>query len=214
MSCPQQYANAFDYAMLWQCEAVTSGVTTSGTGAGTLTDADADFIELRVAAGMWVYNASRNTYGRITAVASGELLTTNIWYAGDVYQIAHVTTTETAIIDTYLRLAAGDINAARNSVGACDCTIDSAVDLMVRKLNCIIAAVSHHCPCAQPHISDEMRTEYLRWASDMLAAIRNGKLELCQGETGSEYPAMATAERAWTDWAAAEIELNRIARES
>jgi len=51
------------------------------------------------------------------------------------------------------------------------------------------------------------------WLELQYDLIREGKVVLCSGETGSQYPAFADAEIAHTDWSAAEIILHRIARE-
>ena len=45
-----------------------------------------------------------------------------------------------------------------------------------------------------------------------LDAIRTGAIELCEGETGKDYPAYGYAEQAWEEGTAAQIIANQYAR--
>ena len=46
--------------------------------------------------------------------------------------------------------------------------------------------------------------------TDTLNQIRTGEIELCQGYTGSSFPAISYAHVAWTPWRAAEIVIDRL----
>lgn len=213
MTCLERYAEALDFAVMWRCTSLQSGAATAGALVSTLTTTGVDFTR-DVEVGMPVYNATRGTYGKVTTVAPLVLGTTTLWSTGDVYQIALIGANEVATIETFLRISAGDINAVRAAVNGCSCTVASMLDGYLRKLNVVAAAVMHDCPCARPNISDQMRSELMSWVLSTLDAIRTSKLELCEGHTGADYPAFATAQQAWTDWRAAEIMVDRIMRES
>ena len=207
------YAAAFDYAVFYMCEHLLAGADTAGAGT-TLTDAAATFLTTEyLEAGMPLYNATTNEYGKIVTVVSNTTLLTDItWSLGDLYQIAKVSADTVAMIESYLRIGAGDINAVRSAAGAASCAISEELDMYMRKLNVVGAAVLHNCPCARPNLSDGMRQALLMWMNEQLDAIRTGKLELCSGYTGSAYPYIAIAQPGWTDWRRAEILIDRILR--
>ena len=116
-------------------------------------------------------------------------------------------------VKNYLRRAASTINMARQAQGACDCTLSSVSSDYLRDLSIVLAVVYHKCPCARPNLTtDEMRM-YLEQASGELSMIRTGELELCQGETGSDFPALGWAEQTVTEFATAEIIINYAARQ-
>lgn len=117
-------------------------------------------------------------------------------------------------VKNYLRRAASTINMARQAQGACDCTLSTAAVDYLRDLSIVLAVVYHKCPCARPKLTEAEMGMYMRQVSDELKLIRTGEFELCAGHTGSDFPAIAHAERAWTDTAAAEIIYNRLLRES
>lgn len=116
-----------------------------------------------------------------------------------------------ARIEAYLDMAASDIHMALASIGACDCTLASWAETYLKKLNVVDAAVIQQCSCGS--IDDADKQMWLTWLETQYELIREGKIVLCDGETGSQYPAFADAEIAHTDWSAAEIIANRMARE-
>lgn len=114
---------------------------------------------------------------------------------------------EVATVNAFLAIAAADVHAAMASVGACDCTLASWAETYLKKLNIIDARVIHNCPCGN-RITDDLRRTWLEWLDRQFELIRTGKLALCSGDTGSEYPAFATAEYTWTVWNEAQIIVN------
>lgn len=116
-----------------------------------------------------------------------------------------ITVAEHDAIEVVLGIVSADINAARAAQGACDCTLSSWAAALLAKLAYVEAAVFHHCPCAQVRIDDAMKQTYLRWVSEQLTAIRTGALELCEGATGQDFPAVGNAQYSWTDVNAARI---------
>jgi len=120
---------------------------------------------------------------------------------------------EEAALETFLELAAGDIHAARAASGGCDCTLAGWAADFLKKLNVIEAAVIHNCPCQSARLSDAMKPTWLEWITNQMELIRTGKLELCDGETGSEYPAFGWAEMGVTEFNQARIIYNRQLRE-
>ena len=207
MPCTGRYAEAIDYAVLMRCAGLYAGLDDSG-GAGNvfLTDSTVNFVDLDVVVGNPIFNATTGVYGTITAVAATVLQTnTATWSNGDAYRIALMSASEVATVEMYLDLATPAIFAALGAVGACSCTFASWANQYLAQLNSYLAAVVHHCPCGRGELTDDMRRAYLEWTSEQLELIRTGKIELCSGYTGADYPAIASAEQAWTNWRAAEI---------
>ena len=89
--------------------------------------------------------------------------------------------------------------------GMCDCTLASWATGYLQKLNIIDAAAYYQCRCGQPSMTDELRGRYLDWCNQQLQAIREGKMDLCDGATGADFPALGWASQSWTDWSTAEI---------
>lgn len=117
-----------------------------------------------------------------------------------------------AVINRNLELAAGSINAARGSQGACDCTLaDWAVNYLI-DLNCVIAAAFWDCKCVR--IADDKRAAMADWAQAELEKIRVGQIELCDGHTGTDYIALGWAQYSFTERNAARIIVNTLMRES
>lgn len=215
MTCTARYAEALDYAMTWLCDIISViGYDDSG-GAGNafLTDTTANFLQYRaLEAGSPIYNATTGTHGLITGVAATILQTTITWSNGDEYWLADMSAEQRVQVEHYLDIAANDIHIARGASGGCDCTLSAFGQGFCKKLNIIDAAVWHECPCAKPTISDERRRDLLFWMNDQLEAIRTVKLELCQGETGSETAARAVAEVNLDQWAEVVIPDNAYLR--
>jgi hypothetical protein len=55
---------------------------------------------------------------------------------------------------------------------------------------------------------------WLEWITSQLEMIRQGKLDLCAGETGEDWPAMGWAEQSHTDFVSARIIVNDMMRNS
>jgi hypothetical protein len=101
--------------------------------------------------------------------------------------------------------SAGRINLAMASAGACSCTLSAAALAAMKELNFVLAALIYKCPCARVNFSDNERQMWLMDAQATLTSIRNGELELCEGETGRDFPSIGWAEQSWTPWREAEI---------
>ena len=61
-------------------------------------------------------------------------------------------------------------------------------------------------------LSTDERTALREWMTGQLELIRMGKVDVCAGATGSEYPYLGIAEIGYTPFSAAQIIANRIAR--
>jgi len=114
-------------------------------------------------------------------------------------------------IESLLEFAAGEISAALASVGACDCAFDSWVYFYLANLNVKIAMLDRNCPCF-PKLSDNERLDMRQWVDAQLTGIRNGTIELCSGNTGSNGLAYGVVENNATEWSAAVINNNRRLR--
>ena len=217
MACDARYSQAWSFAGFWCVASVLKGADDSGGGPNaSLQDLDGNFINRGVEAmtGMVAYNVTAGTSGAITAVTATAVTAAGVtWSNGDVWRIATIDGEQIATIELYLDVAAADIWAALLASGACDCNLSTPGRAFLEKLNIIDAAAYYQCPCAQPRMTDEMRMKYLDWATSQLEALRDGRMEVCQGATGSEFPAIASAERGWTDFATAQIMINKGMRE-
>lgn len=118
-----------------------------------------------------------------------------------------------AEVNRILRLAASNIHAARAAQGACDCTLAPwATDYLV-ELNCIVALVTYNCNCSSiKTLSAEDRAIWADWARAQLEDIRTGRIELCDGQTGIEYPAWGVAQYSFTERNWAKIIVNDMLR--
>lgn len=111
-------------------------------------------------------------------------------------------------IERALDFAAGDIHAAMASSGQCDCSLAGWATNYLKKLNVLDAAVIYRSPCGDV-LTDDDRKNLSYWINDQLELIRTGKIELCDGYTGKDHPAFASAMQALTSWNIAEIIMRR-----
>jgi hypothetical protein len=111
-------------------------------------------------------------------------------------------------IERSLTMAAGMINMAISTQGAQDCAFSEAAEQSLQMINFIMAAVTFNCRCASPNLATDEKQMWLRWIDDQLAAIRDGRVELCDGETGTEYPSAGIAQQVHTVWQADQLRYN------
>jgi hypothetical protein len=114
--------------------------------------------------------------------------------------------------ELYLDITAADIHAALAAAGACSCTLASWATNLLAKINIIEAGIFHTCPCASPQLTDSQRQLYLTWVNDQLDKLRDGRLEVCSGETGSGFPSITWAEQSSTAYAFDDIISGALAR--
>lgn len=206
MPCTGRYAEAIDYAVTLDCTGVYAGLDDSGGAANAfLTDTTVNFVDLGVTVGNPTHNTTTGTYGTITGVTATVLQTTNTWSDGDSYIIALMSASEVATINLALDMTAALIFPALAAQGACSCTFASWANLYLAQLNALAAAAYRNCPCGGNTLTEDARTRYLLYVQQELGLIRTGQYEFCAGYTGSDFPAIATAEQSWTNWRAAEI---------
>jgi hypothetical protein len=209
MPCTGRFAEAWQFQALNCPSSILKGQDRSGGGPNAaLLDTQADFIKggIKANQGMVLYNLTTGLSGPVTAVTTTGLTATGVlWTNGQLYRIAALSGTEIAAIETALDIAVSDLHAALAASGACSCTFASWANDFLAKLNVIEAMAFYNCSCAGTGLSDDMKMKYMDWSSAQQELIRTGKLELCAGETGSEFPSIDWAEMASTDFAAAEI---------
>lgn len=135
------------------------------------------------------------------------------WWGNYQYKIDldDLTTEEITALENQLEMAAGDILVALNTAGAADCTLSEGGLSFLKKINILSTAVIYHAPCG-PKLSDEERQNWLTWIDNQLIAIREGKIELCDGYTGKDFPAMGIAQQAWTEFQSSQLIINRARR--
>ena len=120
-------------------------------------------------------------------------------------------------IEAFLDIAASDLHAAMAATGMCDCTLASWATEYLKKINIIDAEVIQHClaACGRASVmSPELRRMWLEWVNLQLQLIRKGEIELCNGETGKDFPAMGWAEQGHTSFQQAQIIYNDLLRNS
>jgi hypothetical protein len=210
-----------DFAAFWCVAGLDTGVDNSGlTGQAFLTDTTVNFVQMGVEAPMIIQNVTDGSTGYIVNVTETTIVavltggTGNDWDDGDIYRMIGLDANEQAQIEIYLPLAASDIHAALAAVGACDCTLSEWAENYLIKLNVIDAAVIHACPCGRAAISDDLKGEWLKWLDRQFELIRQGKIDVCEGATGAEFPAVGWAQQSVTEFAAARIIFDDIIAES
>ena len=224
MACSAVYALSWQHIVFWCMDQMIKGLH-EGAGAAdvALVYAAGDFVNRGVEpnVGMILYNTTAGTSGQVTARTATTITATGVtWDALDAFRIVLANGLELDTVDHYLRVAAGDINAALHSVGACDCAFASWVlnsgDAIgyLAKLNIIDAAVYYNCRCGNPRFDATTRARYLDWMSAQLEMITTMKIELCAGYTGSSFPATGIAQQGFTDQQKALIIWNDILRNS
>ena len=110
------------------------------------------------------------------------------------------------MIESLLDRCGATLQASLASAGAGGCTLAGWATEYLAQLNIRGAAVYHSDPCGRPPgLSDALRQSYSQWFTDSVNQIRSGEIELCQGETGSDYPYMNWAEQSLTVWNTARI---------
>ena len=117
-------------------------------------------------------------------------------------------------IEDALNVAASDIHAALASVGACDCSLASWARGYLQKLVIIDAAAYYNCPCGNPRLTDARKELMLNWMSTQLQNITTGVIDVCDGATGSNWPAIGHAQQGVSEFAKAQIIYNDILRNS
>lgn len=212
------YAAGWEYAAFWSVSSILLGADNSG-GVGNLflTNTQADFQNsgLEANVGMVLYNLTQGTSGPITNVTATTVTATGVtWDNGDVYRAVAVDGSQIATIENYLRVVAANIDIARASVGACDCTLSASAAALLSKLNIIETGCYHQAVCGMPaqHLTTEQKGQYLMEVNRQLDFIYSGQIELCAGETGSTFPVVGWAEQAHTEFGQAQIIANRIRR--
>ena len=212
MACTTRYAEGWQFSAFWCASSILKNEDTSGLLAQpTLTCSQVNFLTFGVKAneGMICWNLTTGLDGFVTAVTQNSLTVTGVvWNDGDLFRVCTQTAEERTMAEHYLDITAGDLHAALAAANACSCTFAAWADNYLAKLNIIDAAIFYTCPCARPDISDEMRQSYIEFMNTQLELIRTGKLELCSGETGSDFPALDWAEQSLTEQNAALIIYN------
>lgn len=133
----------------------------------------------------------------------------------DFWGITDVCPESRDAIEGVLDIAVSDIHVILASVGACDCSLGGWANTYLKKLNIIDAIAYYIKICGQPSmITDAMRDTYLTWMERQLMRIADGTVDLCDGETGSKFPAMGWAAQSVTDFAAADIIIQDIMKNS
>ena len=217
MGCSGTYSTAWDFASFWCIAGIVAGLDDSAAGPNLfLTDSTVDFTdphtEEHSEIGNPIKNFTTGTYGFVTVVNPHVLTTTNAWSDGNRYALVHIGPDMVATIEVFLDIAANDIHAARAASGGCDCSLATWASAYLGKLNLIDAAVIHNCPCGNARLTDAMKGTWLEWVSTQLENIVTQRIELCDGYTGSDFPAQAFAQQALTPWRTAEIMYDDLLR--
>jgi len=113
-----------------------------------------------------------------------------------------------AVVENALDVAASDIHVMMAASNQCGCSLAAWALVYLKKLNILDAAVVYHCPCGNA-ITPESRDTIRGWLDEQFELIRTGKISLCEGMTGADYPAFGSAQQALTEWNTAEIIINR-----
>lgn len=218
MPCVERYSEAWSFAAFWCYGNMISGAHEgAGPADATLSYSQGQFATKGTQAnvGMVLYNLTQSTSGPVTAVMETSLTATDVtWENADIFRIVLITGIEISTIEHYLDVAASDIHAALAASGACDCTPASWANNYLAKLNIIDAAAYYSCPCGQPKFTSEKEAALLAWIGDQLTNLVTGRIEICAGETGADFPALGWAQVSVTDFNAARIIFNDMEAQS
>jgi hypothetical protein len=211
MACTSRYAESWEFAAFSCPGNILKGQDRSGGGPNaSLSDSQANFSQVQANKGYVLYNLTTGLSGVVTAVTTTTLTATGVlWTNGQLYRIALLSGVEISAIETMLDIAASDMHVALAAANACSCTFATWANAYLAKLNIIDAQVFYNCSCGNQKLSEEEKARLQTWVNDQLNLIRTGNLELCSGETGSDFPSIDWAEQSSTDFAAAEILINR-----
>jgi len=113
-----------------------------------------------------------------------------------------------AAIERNLDLAASEVHAAMAANDMCDCTLAGWATTYLKTLNIRAAAALYDCECGRPHLTNEERRDIIDWTQNLLENVRMGNIELCDGETGREYPVADAIEMAVDEFSTARIIYN------
>ena len=125
-----------------------------------------------------------------------------------------IAASEEAHVNRYLQLAATPIHAARAATGGCDCTLASWANDYLMTLNVILAATTYNCKCTNLRLTPEEKRMYMEAMAADLTLIREGKTELCAGETGSDFAYTGWANQGTTEFARTRIIVSDILENS
>ena len=115
---------------------------------------------------------------------------------------------QTPMVNRTLTQAAGMIHAARAAQNGCDCTLAGWASDYLKNLNILLAAVVFRCKCSNINLTQDEKTMFAEMIRNELTLIREGKIELCAGATGADYPVTGWANQGVSEWARAQIILN------
>ena len=121
---------------------------------------------------------------------------------------------EEALLNRNLELASAPIRMALGSVDALDCTKSDAGNQFLMLLNIYLAVASYNCKCSNVHLTPEDKKMFFDAARQDLVAIRENKIEVCQGETGADWPVTGWAEQGVSEFARRDIIANDYLRNS
>ena len=211
-----RYAEAYDYGLFWcNHDGLWSGYDTAAAASRTYFEdaAVVDWVSRALPIGAPLMNMTTGTYGRVVSRLGSRVNTTNLWRPRDQYSMLKMSAEEATTIETFLTLSAPTMGVALQASGMDACAKSAAGDAYLRQLNVIMAAIVSHCPCGRAvKLSAEERNQWLVWLTERLSEIRTNAIELCQGETGSDFPAFGVVEQGWTPAVEARIIFNREQR--
>jgi len=115
-------------------------------------------------------------------------------------------------VNRYIAKGAARINMALSATGQCACTWNAYATEYLQELNMIAAILLIQCPDCSRHLTDSQREFYYTWMNDQLELLRTGKIDICEGATSWEFPALGWAEQGWTEFNEAQIVVNDILR--
>jgi hypothetical protein len=214
MPCTGRFAEAWQYAAYACVGKLLTGVDNGvGVGVAYLTDSYVDFVAngFFPNEGMPLYNTTLGTSGAITSVTHHTLTATGVlWTTGQAYRAIALSAQERGVIEHYLNLGAGNISAALGAAGACSCTFSVWGANFLADLNILIAMAFYNCPCGSPQLTVEEKRMYIEQINRMLDQIRTGQIDVCNGATGSDYPAWGIIQSNWTDFSAVQLVINQL----
>lgn len=108
------------------------------------------------------------------------------------------------LIQNHINMAKGEIDMALAAFGQGDCDLSEAATGFLKLLNVIGTVLITEFDNVR-FLTEGDLARYQQWKDGMINRLISGEITVCDGETGINYPAFATAERAYTPEGAVKI---------
>lgn len=147
----------------------------------------------------------------MTVTTYCELNELEVFLTLDEGEVTGVTQPDSQTLQRNIDMAASEVNMSLQASGQFTCNKSEEGNMFLKLLNIVGAMLLTEWDNAR-FLEQFDRTRYQDWKDSNLELLRTGHMELCEGETNVDYPAVATAEVGYTPEAMDEILRNYYLR--